>query len=122
MCAGSTLVAPALEPKPEPARRAPKKMDRTALPPGTRFGEMEIVRVLASGGFGIVYLARDHWLDRDVAVKEFLPTHLAGRGDDQRVALRTGADAQSFSQGLQSFIAEAKLLAHFSHPAIVKVH
>jgi len=83
---------------------------------------MELVRVLASGGFGIVYLGRDHWLDRDVAVKEFLPTHLAGRGDDQRVELRTDADAAAFAQGLQSFIAEAKLLAHFSHPAIVKVH
>jgi len=83
---------------------------------------MELVRVLAAGGFGIVYLARDHWLDRDVAVKEFLPTHLAGRGDDQQVELRTDADAELFARGLQSFIAEAKLLAHFSHPAIVKVH
>ncbi|HKW82745.1 MAG TPA: serine/threonine-protein kinase [Burkholderiaceae bacterium] len=83
---------------------------------------MELVRVLASGGFGIVYLARDHWLDRDVAVKEFLPAHLAGRGDDLRVELRTDAGAAEFAQGLQSFIAEAKLLAHFSHPAIVKVH
>lgn len=97
-------------------------MDRTALPPGTRFGEMELVRVLAAGGFGIVYLARDHWLDRDVAVKEFLPTHLAGRGDSQQIELRTDADAAAFAHGLQSFIAEAKLLAHFSHPAIVKVH
>jgi len=83
---------------------------------------MELVRVLASGGFGIVYLARDHWLDRDVAVKEFLPTHLAGRGDHDRVELRTDADTAAFAQGLQSFIAEAKLLAHFSHPSIVKVH
>ncbi len=83
---------------------------------------MELVRVLAAGGFGIVYLARDHWLDRDVAVKEFLPTHLAGRGNDQQVELRTGASADTFAQGLRAFIAEAKLLAHFSHPAIVKVH
>lgn len=83
---------------------------------------MELVRVLAAGGFGIVYLARDHWLDRDVAVKEFLPTHLAGRGDGQQIELRADADAATFAQGLQSFIAEAKLLAHFSHPAIVKVH
>lgn len=83
---------------------------------------MELVRVLAAGGFGIVYLARDHWLDRDVAVKEFLPTHLAGRGDGNQVELRTDGDADTFARGLQAFIAEAKLLAHFSHPAIVKVH
>jgi len=45
-------------------------MSRSALPLGSRLGEMEILRVLANGGFGIVYLARDHSLDRDVAVKE----------------------------------------------------
>ena len=42
------------------SRHRDSLMDRLALPLGTRFGEMEIVRVLAVGGFGIVYLARDH--------------------------------------------------------------
>ena len=38
--------------------------DHDALPPGTRFGEFEIIRVLGVGGFGIVYLAKDHSLDQ----------------------------------------------------------
>ena len=97
-------------------------MDRTALPPGARLGELEIVRVLAVGGFGIVYQARDHSLDRDVAVKEFMPTPLAGRGLGQRVSVRIAADAHTYMLGLQSFIDEAKLLARLSHPAIVKVY
>jgi serine/threonine protein kinase len=97
-------------------------MDRTALPPGARLGEFEIVRVLASGGFGIVYLARDLSLDREVAVKEFMPSFLAGRSDGQRVSVRSTSDAQTYALGLQSFIDEAKLLARLSHPAIVKVY
>ena len=101
---------------------ADRPWERVALPVGARLGEMEIVRVLAVGGFGIVYLARDHSLDRDVAVKEFMPSHLAGRGLGQRVTVRSTADADTYALGLQSFVNEAKLLAHLSHPAMVKVY
>jgi hypothetical protein len=96
--------------------------DRTVLRPGTRLGELEVVRKIAVGGFGIVYLARDHSLDRDVAVKEFMPAQLAARGDGDWVSARSTASAETFALGLQSFIAEAKLLARFSHPAMVKVY
>ena len=99
-----------------------RNTDRTLLPPGTRLGEMEIVRMIAVGGFGIVYLARDHSLDRDVAVKEFMPAQLAARGEGDRVTVRSAAAAETFALGLQSFIDEAKLLARFSHPAMVKVY
>ena len=97
-------------------------MQRVALTPGTRLGELEIKRVLADGGFGIVYLARDHALDRDVAVKEFMPAHLVERGQGTLVTVQSSASAESFAVGLRAFIEEAKLLASFSHPAIVKVY
>jgi hypothetical protein len=97
-------------------------MDSSALAPGTRLGEMEVLRVIAVGGFGIVYLARDHSLDRDVAVKEFMPARLVGRKDGERVTVRSLADATTFQLGLKSFVNEARLLAKFSHPAVVKVY
>ena len=97
-------------------------MDRTALPPGTRLAELEILRVLAVGGFGIVYLARDRSLDRDVAVKEFMPAQLVERSDGPQVSVRSAAHALTYALGLQSFIDEAKLLARLSHPAVVKVY
>jgi hypothetical protein len=97
-------------------------MDASALPPGSRLGELEILRVLAIGGFGIVYLARDHALDRDVALKEFMPSRLVDRPQGLQVAMRSTSAGETFALGLKSFVNEAKLLARFSHPAMVKVY
>src|SRR3954462_3526917 len=96
--------------------------DHDALPPGTRFGELEIIRVLGVGGFGIVYLAQDHALERAVALKEYMPSALAGRGQGQMVSIRSGAHTETYALGLRSFVNEARLLARFNHPSLVKVY
>ena len=94
----------------------------SALPPGTRLGEFELLSLLGVGGFGIVYLAFDHALEREVAVKEYMPASLAGRTETMHVSLRSHSDAESFALGLRSFVNEAKLLARFDHPSLLKVH
>src|SRR5688500_9505882 len=96
--------------------------DHDALPAGTRFGELEILSVLGVGGFGIVYLAQDHALERQVALKEYMPSLLAGRGKGQMVSLRSGAHTETYALGLRSFVNEARLLARFNHPSLVKVY
>jgi len=96
--------------------------EHDALPAGTRFGELEIVRVLGVGGFGIVYLALDHALQRQVALKEYMPVALAGRGRGQKVSVRSAAHGETYALGLRSFINEARLLARFNHPSLVKVY
>ncbi len=93
-----------------------------ALPPGTRLGEFEILDVLGLGGFGIVYRALDHALEREVAIKEYMPSALAGRTATLQVTLRSGADAATFAAGLRSFVNEARLLARFDHPSLLKVY
>ena len=93
-----------------------------ALPHGTRFGEFEIIRVLGVGGFGVVYLANDYSLERQVALKEYMPASLAVRGEGPRITLRSEAMADTYAVGLRSFINEARLLAKFDHPSLVKVY
>jgi|CXWL01.1.fsa_nt_gi predicted ATPase/serine/threonine protein kinase len=93
-----------------------------ALPAGTRLGEFELLSLLGVGGFGIVYLAFDHALEREVAIKEYMPASLAGRTETMHVTVRLQSDAESFALGLKSFVNEAKMLARFNHPSLLKVH
>lgn len=100
----------------------PTLFEHEALPAGARLGEFEIQKILGVGGFGIVYLAMDHALQRLVAIKEYMPSSLAGRGPDLEVAVRSASQADTFALGLRSFINEARLLARFDHPSLVKVY
>ena len=96
--------------------------EHDALPPGTRFGEFEILRVLGVGGFGIVYLVQDHSLERQVALKEYMPAALASRGVGPVITVRSASFAETYAIGLRSFVNEARLLARFDHPSLVKVY
>ena len=98
------------------------RTSQNALPIGTRLSEFEIVGLVGEGGFGIVYLADDHSLHRRVAVKEYMPASLATRALDSTVMLRSEQFAETFAIGLRSFVNEARLLAQFDHPSLVKVH
>jgi serine/threonine protein kinase len=92
-----------------------------ALPAQYRLHWYVIERVLGQGGFGITYLARDTNLDQPVAIKEFLPTEVAARRADA-VRARTGEHDERYRSGLDRFIREARTLARFDHPNIVRVH
>jgi len=78
---------------PEPAIDRLSAMFRRPDVSGTRY---ELVSVLGRGGMGVVYLARDTALDREVALKIFD---------------RPPGDAN-----------EARLIARLEHPGIVPVH
>jgi hypothetical protein len=92
-----------------------------ALPAGTRLGEFEVADLLGEGGFGIVYLAYDSSLERQVALKEYMPS-FAWRTTEAHVSVRSTQNADSFEAGLRSFINEARMLAQFDHPSLVKVY
>ena len=92
------------------------------LPRGTRLGEFELHDLVGEGGFGIVYLAWDNSLERKVAVKEYMPSSIAARAGDNQVGARSERHRATFDAGLRSFIREAKLLAMFDHPSLLKVY
>ena len=93
-----------------------------ALAPGTQLHELEIERVLGSGGFGITYLAQDLSLDTWRAVKEYLPREWGTRRQDGTVGPWTGGNTEDYQWGLERFLDEARILARFKHPHIVQVH
>ncbi|AGU47381.1 putative serine/threonine protein kinase [Variovorax paradoxus B4] len=92
------------------------------LDAGHRLDEFELLEVIGEGGFGIVYRAYDHSLQREVAIKEYMPSMLARRVGDDSVHVRSDRLTATFQAGLRSFINEARTLAQFSHPALVRVH
>jgi serine/threonine protein kinase len=90
------------------------------LPDRTQLDEYCIERLLASGGFSFVYLARNA-AGMACAIKEYLPATLpmrTARGASLEVA---EAHRAVFSRGLQCFFAEAKALARLRHPHVVRV-
>lgn len=92
------------------------------LPVGSRLAEFEITRVIGQGGFGVVYEAWDHTLERVVAIKEYLPTSLSTRQQDGTVVPLSERHRETFDLGMRSFINEARLLAQFDHPSLLKVY
>ena len=93
-----------------------------ALPVGALVGEFVIMEVIGVGGFGIVYRAWEPALEREVALKEYMPMGMVGREAGGRVTLRSRGYEEDYTLGLRSFVNEARLLARFDHPSLVKVH
>ena len=104
------------------AKAEPVLAHADALPVGTKLGEFEILSLLGVGGFGMVYRAYDHSLHRTVAIKEYMPSAMAGRSQGLTMATRSSTDQQTLITGLRSFVSEARLLAQFDHPSLVKVY
>jgi serine/threonine protein kinase len=99
----------------------PTARNHVALPVGYALHEYTIETVLGSGGFGITYRACDNNLQCLVAIKEYLPNDLAVRTGGQTVCARTESDTHGYRIGLDGFLAEARVLATFRHPHIVRV-
>ena len=116
----ATVIRP--RPPPPAPQRVPSSEGGNMLPVGFYLGEFEIVKVLGEGGFGIVYLADDHSLGRRVALKEYMPSSLAQRVGGTQVSVKSERHRETFEAGLKSFVNEARLLAQFDHPSLVKVY
>jgi serine/threonine protein kinase len=99
----------------------PPSADNAAMKPGETVFEYQIDKVLGGGGFGITYLAQDANLQLPVAIKEYFPSNLAVRSADRSVQIRSPDAGEQFQWGLERFIEEARALASFRHPNIVRV-
>ncbi len=93
-----------------------------ALEPGYELHWYRIKQVLGQGAFGITYLAHDINLDREVAIKEYLPGQFSIRTGDLTVQPTSADQKDDFEWGLKRFISEARTLTNFEHPNLVRVY
>ncbi len=96
------------------------KVKPAPLPPETAIGGYRILRKLAAGGFGVVYLAQDAE-GQQVAIKEYLPSSLVSRAPGQLLPQVPPEKLSLYRLGLKSFFEEGRALAQISHPSVVSV-
>jgi serine/threonine-protein kinase len=72
--------------------------------PENHFGDYELVQELSQGGMGVVYLARQNSLERQVALKMLTGGALASDAEIRRIH------------------GEARIAARLKHPNIVPIH
>jgi serine/threonine protein kinase len=75
------------------------------LPAGTVVGGYQVIRKLAAGGFGVVYLAEDTER-RLIALKEYLPASLAERNAGELIPRVKPEKQPLYRLGLKSFFEE----------------
>jgi len=96
------------------------KLKPAPLPPDTMIGGYRVLRKLAGGGFGLVYLALDA-LGQQVAIKEYLPAALSTRAPGELVPQVAPEKLSLYRLGLKSFFEEGRALAQISHASVVSV-
>jgi hypothetical protein len=96
-------------------------IDPQSLRPGYQLQHFTLERVIGQGGFGITYLAQDRQLERQVAIKEYFPRGLAQRNGATAVVTPSESDKPAYQHNLQRFVEEARTLARFDHPNIIRV-
>lgn len=99
-----TFVPPWVEPLPTLIQRSEIETDEVPAAEPANIGSYEIVRELARGGMGVVYLARRHDLDREVALK----------------MIHAGAHAGN--EAIRRFRLEAEAISRLEHPNIVRIY
>ena len=95
------------------------------LQPGAMLhnGSYRIIQTLGHGGFGVTYLAEHVMAERKVCIKEFFPMEYYNRdADSNNIVIASQGSAEFVERYKEKFIKEAKTIAKFDHPNIIRIH
>ena len=119
---GLEQILPGRPPLPHAEEKGAFFVYQRELAPGTRLEQYEIIRVLGSGGFGITYLAKDLFLNRNVVIKENFPSRYSYRDPlTGHIRPNNEHDLENYTWALKSFLSEAQTLAELNNPGIVRI-
>ncbi len=83
--------------------------------------DFEVIEKLAEGGMGVVYIARQRSLNRELAIKTLKPS--TGTGSPQASGGSTGRNrSRAEIQRREMFLSEALVTANLVHPNIIPIH
>ncbi len=107
----------------QPIEEVDQEVRSEALPDGSPLlgDQFTIDRALSNGGFGITYLAKDNYLDRNVVIKECYPEVFCTR-QGRDVLVRSDQHKEKYRTIVKMFMREARSIAKMRHPNIVGVH
>ena len=92
-----------------------------ALAPGHELDDYRIDALLASGPFGLTYLAHDATISAPVVIREFLPISLAARGASGGIEPHFARHEATLRTAVTRFVEHAKGFAAVRHPHVVRV-
>ena len=118
----ATVIRPR-PPPPPPARRAcPPRTAATCCRSASTWASSRSPRCSAKAASASSTSPTTIRCDRRVALKEYMPSSLAARVGGTQVSVKSERHRETFEAGLKSFVNEARLLAQFDHPSLVKVY
>ncbi len=84
--------------------------------------EYRIIKTLGQGGFGTTYLCIDENLKRKCVLKEYTPHRIVYRDKSNQLKPIKSNLSNSYEIGLSDFLKEARNVALFNHPNIVRIN